>query len=206
MYLTKVLGAVPLIKFKIRYKDKMSNSTSQITESRPKVVVVVCVLSDRHPNSILIGKRMNAFGEGTYALPGGYMEFGLERICIPGHWIEVWRRLLIVWNCWLYDVDVISREQIIECGEREIMEETGLKLRNVSVDGILNAVWTDEQHHFITIILKGYIDDSYCLEPSTMEPLKCHGICPSSYSVCSYWIVRVMIANTNRGKLIKTFK
>jgi 8-oxo-dGTP diphosphatase len=40
-------------------------------------VVAVFVLSKRHPNCVLIGIRKNAFGEGTYALPGGFVEFGL---------------------------------------------------------------------------------------------------------------------------------
>jgi 8-oxo-dGTP diphosphatase len=54
---------------------EMSISDSEI-KPRPRVVVVVFVLSDRHPRCVLIGLRKNAFGEGTYALPGGYMEFG----------------------------------------------------------------------------------------------------------------------------------
>lgn len=63
------------------------------------------------------------------------------------------------------------------CGEREVMEETGLKLKNITVDGLVNAVWTGpcEEHHFVNVILRGHIDDSYCLEPSTVEPHKCQG-------------------------------
>jgi len=42
---------------------------------RPKVGVGVIVLKD---NKVLMGKRKNAHGEGSWSLPGGHLEFNEE--------------------------------------------------------------------------------------------------------------------------------
>lgn len=42
-------------------------------ENRPKVGVGVII---RRDNKILLGKRKNAHGDGTWSFPGGHLEFG----------------------------------------------------------------------------------------------------------------------------------
>lgn len=40
---------------------------------RPKIGVGVCILKD---GKVLLGKRLSAHGKGTWAFPGGHLEFG----------------------------------------------------------------------------------------------------------------------------------
>jgi len=39
----------------------------------PRIGVGVCVIKD---GKVLLGKRLNAHGQGTWAFPGGHLEFG----------------------------------------------------------------------------------------------------------------------------------
>lgn len=39
----------------------------------PRIGVGVCVVKD---DQILFGKRLNSHGQGTWAFPGGHLEFG----------------------------------------------------------------------------------------------------------------------------------
>ncbi len=42
-------------------------------KERPKIGVGVCILKD---GKVLLGKRLNSHGQGTWAFPGGHLEFG----------------------------------------------------------------------------------------------------------------------------------
>ena len=69
----------------------------------------------------------------------------------------------------------MNSEDWSECAVRETLEETGLKIKNVSFATIVNAVVHEEDYHYITIFMKGEIDDSHAKEPENMEPDKCEG-------------------------------
>ena len=48
------------------------NKAYSKTSLRPRVGVGVCIIKD---DKILLGKRKNAHGEGTWCFPGGHLEF-----------------------------------------------------------------------------------------------------------------------------------
>ncbi|XP_068752572.1 nucleotide triphosphate diphosphatase NUDT15-like [Montipora capricornis] len=62
-----------------------------------------------------------------------------------------------------------------ECAIRETLEETGLKIKNVSFATVVNAMVIEEDYHYITIFMKGEIDINYLREPQNLEPEKCEG-------------------------------
>jgi len=63
-----------------------------------------------------------------------------------------------------------------DCGCREIAEETGLTLKNVKSECVLNVVWLSERRHFVAVVLRGEVDETKQKEPSALEPHKCEGI------------------------------
>lgn len=51
----------------------MKNTKKEMTMNNvPRVGVGVCILRD---NKVLLGKRKNSHGEGTWCFPGGHLEF-----------------------------------------------------------------------------------------------------------------------------------
>lgn len=46
-----------------------------MTDNRPKIGVGVIIIKE---NKILLGKRKNAHGDGTWSFPGGHLEFNEE--------------------------------------------------------------------------------------------------------------------------------
>ncbi|PIK42199.1 putative 8-oxo-dGTP diphosphatase NUDT15 [Apostichopus japonicus] len=72
-------------------------------------------------------------------------------------------------------VAILNLESWEECGRRETMEETGLKLKEVSFAHVNNAVNRPTKYHYVTIFMKGEVDSSYKEEPENTEPDKCEG-------------------------------
>ena len=84
---------------------------------RPKVGIGVFVFKD---GKILLGKRRNAHGEGSWSLPGGHLEFN---------------------------------EELEDCAQREVMEEAGIKIKNIRLSTITNDKFEKEGKHYITIFM-----------------------------------------------------
>lgn len=70
---------------------------NQSIEMRPKIGAAIWVVQD---NKVLMGQRKNAHGDGTWAAPGGHLEFGetpidaakrelLEETNLKAHVVEV---------------------------------------------------------------------------------------------------------------------
>ncbi|KFA69730.1 hypothetical protein S40285_08116 [Stachybotrys chlorohalonatus IBT 40285] len=63
-------------------------------------------------------------------------------------------------------------EDILNCAEREVLEETGLRVRGVKIVTVTNSVFEPEHLHYVTVI-------TYCevlepdAEPRSLEPDKC---------------------------------
>ncbi|MBU1204900.1 MAG: NUDIX domain-containing protein [Nanoarchaeota archaeon] len=103
-------------------------------DKRPKVGVGIIVIKD---NKVLLGKRKNSHGEGSWCFPGGHLEFN---------------------------------ESLENCAKREVLEETGIKIKNIRFETITNDIFKDEEKHYITIFMLCEHDSG---EAKVMEPGKC---------------------------------
>jgi 8-oxo-dGTP diphosphatase len=100
-------------------------------EKHPRVGVGVIVVKG---NKVLLGKRKNAHGGGTWSFGGGHLEFN---------------------------------ESLEECAKREILEETGLQVKNIRLGTITNDVFRKEEKHYVTIFM---IAEHASGEPQNKEP------------------------------------
>ena len=103
-------------------------------DKKPKVGVGVIVIKE---NKVLLGKRKNSHGEGSWCFPGGHLEFN---------------------------------ESLENCAKREVLEETGIEIKNIRFETITNDIFKDEEKHYITIFMLSEYDSG---EVKVMEPEKC---------------------------------
>lgn len=64
------------------------------------------------------------------------------------------------------------KESWEECAEREVREESGIKIKNIRFGTASNDIFEHENKHYITVIM---IADYESGEPEILEPEKCEG-------------------------------
>ncbi len=101
---------------------------------RPYVGVAVIVVRDQH---VLLGKRKNSHGSGSWQFPGGHLEF---------------------------------KEEIKACAAREVLEETGIHIKNIRLGPYTNDIFEAENRHYITLFV---IADHDSGEAEVREPDNC---------------------------------
>lgn len=104
--------------------------------AEPQVGIGVIVLRD---GKVLLGRRKGSHGEGSWALPGGHLEFG---------------------------------ETIEACAAREVLEETGLTIRQIRRGPYSSDHFHDEGKHYVTLFV---IAEGAEGDPELREPAKCDG-------------------------------
>ena len=109
-------------------------SARDMQSKDPSVGVGVIVMRG---GLVLLGERLGSHGAGTWALPGGHLEFG---------------------------------ESVEQCAKREVFEETGLELQEVSPGPFTNDVFVLEGKHYVTLFVVSHGAKG---EPQVLEPTKC---------------------------------
>jgi 8-oxo-dGTP diphosphatase len=104
--------------------------------SRPAPRVGVGVIVQRD-GRVLLGLRSGSHGAGTWALPGGHLEFG---------------------------------ETVAQCAAREVLEETGLVIDDVTPGPYTSDVFAEAGRHYVTLFV---VARSRHGEPQVCEPTKC---------------------------------
>ena len=89
--------------------------------------------------------------EGKILLGKRTSEHGRGEWCPPGGKLEM-------------------NESLEDCARRETLEETGLKVKDLTLIGVTNDIWTDIGTHYVTV---SYAADWAGGEAKVMEPEKC---------------------------------
>lgn len=97
-----------------------------------------------------VGVGVFVFKEGKFLLGKRVGKHGLGTWSVPGGYLEY-------------------GEDFAQCAKREVLEETGVKIKNVRFYTTVNNVFHDENSHSITIFV---FSDWASGKPRTMEPDK----------------------------------
>lgn len=65
-------------------------------------------------------------------------------------------------------------ETFEDCAKREVLEETGLEIKDLKFLTATNGIMKDEGKHYITIFMTARVVDNHA-EPQNLEPDKCEG-------------------------------
>ncbi|GFY53068.1 nucleotide triphosphate diphosphatase NUDT15 [Trichonephila inaurata madagascariensis] len=58
---------------------------------------------------------------------------------------------------------------------REVLEETGICIKNITFCHVVNSVVKEHDYHYVTILMKSEVDETGITEPENLEPDKNEG-------------------------------
>lgn len=76
-------------------------------------------------------------------------------------------------NCWQFPGGQLEyAEEVLACAQREVREETGMEIHQLTLAGYSNAVFINNGRHFVTLFVSAQWLRG---EPVALEPEKCLG-------------------------------
>lgn len=97
-----------------------------------------------------VGVGVFVFKDGKFLLGKRVGKHGFGTWCVPGGYLEY-------------------AETFEQCAAREVMEETGVKIKNIRFYTSVNNIFHDEKKHSVTVFMFSDWADG---QPMTMEPDK----------------------------------